>query len=571
MKRIISLFLAVLMLLLSLTALASCSAPKDDGAEIDVYLGSQVFDLDPTDYYVDSNAEQVLSLMYEPLFKINAGGNLECAAASGYRVDKEERQIVITLRESYWSDDVRVEAADFIYAWTERLLDPYTQNPAAALLYDLENAVAVKSGNGSIYEIGCAATASDEITLTYRKGADYEQLLRNLASVATAPARQDIVSATPGYWSKLVNTMVFNGPFELQSFDNLIGSFTIARNVGYHQKPETVDYDNIVTPGKLEAVFSIDGETVAVSYADIENKTTFIMADAPLADRAANKDAATVADSTSVYTYVFNTTKAPFDNENVRRALSLAIDRVAIVNAITYGKAADGFLPDYCGGSSEALIGAQNLTLAKELIDSATLTPAQKRITLTVNDDEQSIKIAELVSAAWGELGFTVTVEAIGSVVTVLADETEIYDSAIQVTAKNAAVGNRDFDVLALDWQLYTDDAFVGLSAFASAFSGNGFDFDNLSNRVNISGWNSADYNALITAAFKAEGEERARLLTEAEKELVESAPICPIIFNQSFIYVSGEVSGVTVDGTGHFVYTKAQQKNYEQYLGDDE
>ncbi len=571
MKRIISLFLALSMLVLSLAALSSCSAPKDDGPEIEIYLGSQVFDLDPTEYYVDSNAEQVLSLMYEPLFKINAGGNLECAAASGYRVDEEERQIVITLRESYWSDDVRVNASDFIYAWTERLLAPNTQNPAAALLYDLENAVAVKSGNGSIYEIGCEATAFDEITLTYRKGADYNRLLRNLASVATAPARQDIVSANTAYWSKLINTMVFNGPFELQSFDNLIGSFTIARNVGYHQNPETVDYDNVVTPGKLEATFAIDGENVPVSYADLQSKTTFIMADAPLADRAANKDAATVTDTTSVYTYVFNTTKAPFDDANVRRALSMAIDRAGIVNAITYGKAANGFLPDICGGSTEELIGAQNIAAAQELIDAAQLTSAQKKITLTIADDEQSIKIAELVSEAWGELGFEVTIETLGSIVTTLSDGTEIYDSAIQVAAKNAAVGKRDFDVLAVDWQLYTDDAFVGLSAFSSAFSGNGVDFKTLENRVNISGWNSADYNSLITAAFKAEGEERTAILAEAEKKLMESAPVCPIIFNQSFLYVSTEVSSVTADGLGHFLFTKTQLRNYEQYLKDED
>lgn len=571
MKRILCLFLAVAMMVLSLAALSSCSAPKDDGAEIDIYLGSQVFDFDPTDYYVDSNAESVLALLYEPLFRINNNGGLECAQASGYRVDEKERQIVITLRNSYWSDGVKVEANDFVYAWIERLLDPNNQNPAAALLYDIENAAAVKSGNGSIYEIGVEATAKDEITITYRKGADYMQLLRNLASVATSPARQDMIFSTPSYWSKLVNTMVFNGPFKVQGVDNILGTFTIARNVGYLQNPDTVDYDNIVTPGQLVAVFSIGKDAVPVTYADLESKTTFIMQDAPLADRAANKDSATTTDATSVYTYVFNTGKAPFNNSDVRRALSLAIDRAAIVNAVTYGIAANGFLPDVCGGSTEALIGAQDLSAAQALIDGANLPASQKRITLTINNDEQSVKIAELVSAAWGELGFTVEVKAVGSIVTTLADKTEIYDSEIQVIAKNAAAGKRDFDVLALDWQLYSDDAFVGLSAFANAFSGNGVDFETLENRVNIAGWNSAEYNSLITEAFKTQGEERANMLAKAEKLLVESAPVCPIIFNQNFVYVSTEISGITVDGLGHFIYTKAQQKNYESYLDKED
>ena len=571
MKKILCLFLAVAMMVLSLAIMSSCGAPKDDGAQIDIYLGNQVFDFDPTEYYVDSNAEQVLALLYEPLFRINNGGGLECAAASGYTVDEKERQIVITLRESYWSDGIKVKASDFVYAWVERILDPNTQNPAAALFYDIENAAAVKSGNGSIYEIGVEATANDEITITYRKGADYKQLLRNLASVATSPVRQDMVYSTPSYWSKLINTMVFNGPFKVQSIDNILGNFTLARNVGYQQNPDTVDYDNIVTPGQLVATFSIGADSVPVSYADIESKATFIMQDAPLADRAANKGSATTTDLTSVYTYVFNTEKAPFDNSDVRRALSLAIDRAAIVKAITYGVAADGFLPNISGGSTEELIGAQDLTEAKALIAGANLTANEKRITLTVNNDEESVKIAELVSLAWGELGFTVTVKAVGSILTTLADSTEIYDSEIQVLAKNAAVGQRDFDVLALDWQLYSEDAFVGLSAFANAFSGNGVDFTALQNRANIAGWNNAEYNALITEAFKSQGEERANILEKAEKLLVESAPVCPIIFNQNFVYVSSEISGITVDGLGHFIYTKIQLKNYESYLDEED
>ena len=563
MKRILCLFIAVAMMVLSLAVLSSCSAPKDDGAEIDIYLGNQVFDFDPTEYYVDSNAEQVLALLFEPLFRINKNGGLECAAAYGYTVNEEERQIVITLRESYWSDGIKVKANDFVYAWVERILDPNTQNPAAALFYDIENAAAVKSGSGSIYEIGIEATANDEITLTYRKGADYKQILRNLASVATSPVRQDMVYSTPSYWSKLINTMVFNGPFKVQSIDNILGTFTLARNVGYQQNPDTVDYDNIVTPGKLVATFAIGSEAIPVTYADIESKTTFIMQDAPLADRQAHKDSATTTNATSVYTYVFNTDKAPFDNADVRRALSIAIDRAAIVNAITYGVAADGFLPDICGGSTEALIGAQDLIEAKALIAGANLTANEKKITLTVNNDEQSVKIAEL--------GFTVTVKAVGSIATKLADGTEIYDSEIQVLAKNAAVGKRDYDVLALDWQLYSEDAFVGLSAFANAFSGNGVDFTTLQNRVNISGWNNVEYNALITEAFKSQGEERANALAKAEKLLVESAPVCPIIFNQNFVYVSSEISGITVDGLGHFIYNKTQLKNYESYLKEED
>ena len=70
MKKIISLFLVMTLLLGSLAVLSGC-APKDDGAEISVYLGDVIYDLDPTEYYADDNATQILSLLYEPLFRLD--------------------------------------------------------------------------------------------------------------------------------------------------------------------------------------------------------------------------------------------------------------------------------------------------------------------------------------------------------------------------------------------------------------------------------------------------------------------------------------------------------------------
>ena len=194
MKKIVSILLVLVMLVGSAAALSACSAPKDNGASINIYLGNEVFDFDPSDYYADSTAEQVMALLYEPLFKLDEDGELELGLAEDYRIDYEKREIVINIRESYWSDDVRVKANDFVYAWCDRLLNPNNPNPAAALLYEIENAMDVKSGKGTVSDIGVRATGVYQLTITCREGADYNRLLQNLASVATSPLRQDIVA-----------------------------------------------------------------------------------------------------------------------------------------------------------------------------------------------------------------------------------------------------------------------------------------------------------------------------------------------------------------------------------------
>lgn len=572
MKRIIGALLLTALLACALSALGGCGTPADDGAVINVYLGEKIYDFDPTDFYADSAAERAMSLLFEPLFSVDAAGKLSCAAAKSYKIDKEERRIVVTLRESYWSDATRVKAADFIYAWRDVLLDSSKATPAAALLYDIEGATAAKSGGSTAYYFGAKATDTYEITITYREGADTDRLLRNLSSVATSPLREDIVNNAPGYWSKTLSYAVSNGPFRLATLDYTAGIFTLARNSGYHQSPTAEDKTKNVTPAKLMSSFAVNGEYL--SYDDIAAKTVFVMNDATLADRKAHKDAASVADAGSAYVYAFNTDNPIFANESVRLALSLAIDRAAVVNAITFGKAADGLVPGSgIGASLSDMARAKELLAAAEASMSA---PLQKSFTLTVNDDEESLAVAGIAKAAWEELGFTVTINAVGVVTTEITDrqtneELTINDSGIQKLLIDAAHGVRNYDVIGFDWMMYSDDAFVPLTAFASSLTGFGTDIETGNKRKNVTGWSSPDYDALMNAAFVAtDRETRDGLLRSAEKLLLDSAPITPVYFNQSFTFSHADISGVTYDAAGNPVYTKMKLKDYGQYLNKE-
>ena len=577
MRKIISLVLAMTLIMGLMLSLTACGEPKDDGAEIQVYLGDAVYDFDPTDYYVSDNAAQVMSLLYDPLFRVSPNGKLKTdGAAKKYSVDKEERKIVIELRETYWSDGDRVRAADYVYAWRDLLTNPNKANPAAALLYDIENAVEVKNG-ASLYEFGAAATGIYEITITYREGADYKQLLKNLASVATSAVSRDAVSGAEGHWSKNVATAVTNGPFMISNVDYSNESFTVVRNKGYHQSLDTKNYTKLVKPGTLVSFTALgEGET-ALSYADIENKTVFFMGNASLADRAANAKKAKVYDALSTYAYVFNMDNPLFAIKEVRQALSMVIDRNSIIEAITFGKAATGLLPDTVLNSKGKTFGSDLIsasaaeTEAKNLISSVSskLSGIDKSITLTVNNDEESLAIAALVKTAWEKLGFTVTVDAVGSVKTTGVAEDPFYDSEIQILVKQAARGVRNFDVIAVDWQAYSNDPFAMLAAFSVPYSGSGIALPEGAVRYgSIGGYADSDYDALIDSAYKATSTvEREAFLKEAEAKLIDSACIVPLVFNQNFAFISKDLSGVVVDGFGNFVFTETKQKNYKKYL----
>ena len=583
MKRIVSLLMTLVMLFGALTTLSSCGKPKDDGAEINIYLGSQVFDFDPSDYYVSANAERVLALIYEPLFTLKNNGKVKCAAAEDYEVDKEERKITITLRESYWSDNIKVTANDFVYAWCERIINPANPNPAAALFLDVEGVKEAMNG-ASIYDIGISAVSSDVISITYVEGADYNKLLQNLASVATAPVRQDLVSVAETTWSK--SAVVTNGPFKVKNYDKQEGTFELTRNVGYHQDYKVKDYDNKVRPGMLFGKFTFAGNNIEVSYKDIKEKVVFVMADASLDDRKEYKRKADVADDTSVYTYVFNTQHPLFADANVRLALSAAIDREAIVEAITFGKAADGFIPDVSGGAKKDIISTTaDLTKAREYLAKAdqSVVNANKNITLTIDSDEQSKAIAELVKAAWGELGFTVTVNALAPVTTTLADGSTVVDSGIQYLVKSVAMGSATYDVLAVDWQTYSVDALPGLASLTSTLHGLGRELisgipgeggvaDSSKARSNLAFWQDATYDQLVLDASAAtKKKDRKNLLADAEKYLMEKMPVCPLVFNQSFVFTGSKVSNVEFDALGNLNFVETKLSRYRKYFKVEE
>ncbi len=580
MKRFLSLVLALAMLVGCIGILSSCGSEEDDGAQISVYLGDEVYDFDPTDYYADANAEQVMSLLYEPLFRLTSRGKLKCAAADSYEVDKDARTITIELRESYWSNGIRVQANDFVFAWTN-ILNPENANPAAALFYDIEGAVDVKNEDMSIYDsaLGIKAESAYKLKITYRQGADYEQLLKNLASVAASPVNQSAYESDPDRWSKKFDAQIFNGPFAINRLDYDENEFTLVRNLGYHQNPvEAKRVDKYVTPAVLFSSFSSD-EVLKLTYKDIEERTVFFMGDASLADRAENKKRADVVDTLSTYTYVFNTTNPFLANKNVRRALTIAIDRAAIVNAVTFGKAATGFIPDACEDfrKTELLSSSADTAKAKELLSKVEgLAAMDKSIELVVDNNEAEAKIAELVKASWEALGVGITVTVTKAAPVSHTVQTgdvvvEYFDSGVQALVKEASAGVYNFDVLGVDWMMYSEDAFVGLASLSTGYGGYGYTIDGTNTqsfRDNIAAWKSDAYDKLIDEAYKAQDKDtRTEKLRAAEQTLLEECPVAPILYNQNFAFVGRKLKDVETNGNGHFVLTEARLKNYKKYL----
>ena len=125
-----------------------------------------------------------------------------------------------------------------------------------------------------------------------------------------------------------------------------------------------------------------------------------------------------------------------------------------------------------------------------------------------------------------------------------------------------------DFDVIAIDMQAYSTDAFGVLAPFAKAFSGQAIDMQNQNFDAvgHITGFYSEAYDAKIEEAFAEKDiAKRAAILYEAEKMLLDEMPVIPVVFNVDSYMVGKGLSKVGDTWFGAREFRKTKLANYAE------
>ncbi len=579
MKRILCLLLSLVLIGASAVSCRESDFRKntktvtttDKGAVIPVYLTTEIYDFDPATAYTDEAATKILSMIYEGLYKYDKNGKVVPAIASGYKVKEDPEkglyEIEIYLKETAWSDGRPVQAADFVYA-IKRVLEPEFRGEAAALLMEIKNAKAVKAGEMSIDDLGVVDSDTKVIQIQFERKINYEDFLAVLASPLLYPIREDVVAKATD-WSSNTSILVCNGPFVVRTF--VPGkTLILERNIYYYRDIEDDPQDKYVKPYRLAVNFTMNAEEQFAAFQ--EGKLAFI-GELPLSKRAEYKDQVKLRDTLTQHVYLFNTTKEPFNKPEVRRALSLAIDRQAIANKVVFATPAEGlitrgvFETTYknkkqfrdVGGS--LLSPSADLATAKSLLQQAGVNGGD--ITITLRGNEVDLAVAEMVAQAWGQLGFNVNIRKLG-----FSEYKENEYDLVSDLFKNA-YASRDFDVIAVDITMFSTNPFGNLASFALEFSGGALDLQsgNFEFQPGVTGFNSPEYNEIIAKAFEeTDPEKRAAILHDAEKMLLELAPVVPIFTYQDAYMVGDDLSGVKEAFYGCLNFEKAKLKNYEKY-----
>jgi oligopeptide transport system substrate-binding protein len=272
----------------------------------------------------------VLRNLYEPLFDYDFKTfELQPRGAVSYDVSADGLVWTYKLNpDAKWSDGQPVTAQDYVYGLM-RLLDPEIASPMSYELDMVKGATDYYTGQGIAENVGIRAVDDLTLELTLTAPAGYFPIVPT--SVFFTALRQDVVEAHPDNWMFPPAT-VNNGPYYMTEYvpDQKV---IVEKNPYYYREhggPDRIEFTIYTDPaGSFRAYEADEVDFSVVPTEEIER----IQADPQLSAQYH------LLPQMGVSWIVLDTANedSPVSDKRVRQALSLAMDREGIANAIFKG------------------------------------------------------------------------------------------------------------------------------------------------------------------------------------------------------------------------------------------
>lgn len=451
-KKIIAL---VLTLALSLSMLFGLAACKKDGNEptdpanpssekkyadaISVQVGGNPETIDPAlNSAVDGG--NMLITLYETLLIIDRENKVQPGQAEKYEVTDDGLTWTFTMRDGLkWSDGTELNAKDFEYAFkrvcdVNNLAAPYAET-VCGMIEGYNDAIGNPGKDGKptttpdINKLNVKAS-EDGKTLTVKLSYPCSYFDKIVAFATLSPVQKATVEANGDAWATKPETYICNGPYMIESWTP--GERIVCKKNPYYKGGW--DSDKIVS----NHINFLLIEDSSAAYAAYQNGTAQMIKEVPTEEIPSFKKAADGGDFyvdpiLGTYYISFNLEKEVFKDKNVRKALSLAINREQVANTImqgTYSPAynyvgpgvidAEGYFEDNTkklnGGS--AFIGTdyeKDLEEAKKALADAGYPEGKgfPTITYSTNEAGYHIPVAEYLQQAYKQLGITLNIEKV--------------------------------------------------------------------------------------------------------------------------------------------------------------
>lgn len=461
------------------------------------------------------NGISALRHLYEGLYKLDANGEIALGQAASVEQSDDNLTWTFTLRDDItWSDGQAVTANDFVFGFDN---------------------LAAQGGDycTMISDIVDSYEATDDKTLVLHLKHACSYLPSVLAFPPTYPARQDYVEEYGDAYATDPDKAVYNGPYEMESWAHESEVVMKLRDDYYDAdqiQVGTINWELITEESSALASFE-SGDYIYSDMCPDEEKPRM------------EGNGLVYAEGNNNYCVMFNLGDKGNDvlkDVNVRKALSLTIDRERIMNirglndeiGVTLAcrgyENADGTdFVDYCDPWEDVEAYGENCETAKQLLAEAGYEDGKgfPALTYIVNNDSRK-EIAEAIVNDWKEvLGIdSITVE--------------------KVENFSAARNSGDYDLAYYGWFMdYKDLSNMYDSMYATANSNSFYQGD--------------EYDAaFLKATSAATEEEQWEGYKECDEILARDLPVSVILHSMSsYLFDDTNYEGL-VYSCGNFVFT---------------
>lgn len=422
-KKMLAIFLSAA---LFVTAFAGCGKKKADG--ITVQIGPNPETLDPAlNSAVDGG--NMLITLFETLLIIDQDNKVQPGQAEKYEVSPDGLTWTFTMRDGLkWSDGTDLNAKDFEYTF-KRIADTNVAAPYAETVIGMIEGYkdAIDSKNPEKLNV---KASEDGKTLTVKLAYPCSYFDKIVAFGTMSPVQKATVEKNGDSWATKPETYVCNGPYTITEWTPS-EKIVCKKNENYKGG---WDSSKIVND-KLTFLLLEDS---SASYTAYTGGTAQLIKDVPTEEiptlKKDKKDEFNVDPILGTYYLSMNLNKAPFNNKNVRKALSLAIDRDYVANTVmqgTYspaynyvGTGVDDVDPGKFLENSKAANGGKpyisedykaNLEEAKKALAEAGYPEGKgfPTITYSTNDTGYHKALAEYLQQVYKDLGITMNIDIV--------------------------------------------------------------------------------------------------------------------------------------------------------------
>ncbi|HEU4725726.1 MAG TPA: ABC transporter substrate-binding protein, partial [Candidatus Eisenbacteria bacterium] len=474
----------------------------------------------------DAYSSEVVAQIYSPLVGLTSDLEPTPQLAESWTISKDGLRYVFRLRPGvHFHNGREVTAQDFAYSLTRVFQEPFLSEGLAANYLDAIDGVREFTARKAKTIRGIRVIDRYQLEITLSR--PYPSLLSALALDQTSAVPREVLEE--GGPHALESNPVGTGPFRFVRLhpDQAV---TLAANDDYFMgRPKLDSLLFIAPPGDV---------VTAGANALLDGRATLSLLPSNRIEEFRARPGLAVLrwQDLSLSFIGMNASIAPLNDVRVRRAVALAIDRQAMLNALPEGKTlAQGILPPGIPGYSPASkVPHRDLAAAKSLLAQAGYGPNHPLPAISLwksiggNDLRQ---VDSVMVHSLSEAGITVRIR---------------YESWAVL---DKAITNRQVPMFGLAWIADIPDPETFLRSLAySTSASNYFRYDG--GRVD---------SLLDAARATLDADARAELYRRAEEAIILDAPFVPLYYTVSFIGMKDNVAGLEMNPLG--ISTLAMEK----------